>query len=448
MTPPGFASTRQTGASKPRAGGPSHGAVCAAVRIEVARLPVPVAASYHAGAAPIAGAVTDVARTVPLVLAAGRGAKRLEAMNGRIINRTNGGGGGGSVILVTGGAGFIGSNFVLQWLATEGTPVVNLDKLTYAGNLHNLASLEADPRHLFVRGDIGDRTLVARLLDAHRPWAIVNFAAESHVDRSIRGPEDFIQTNVVGTFHLLEEARLYHAGLSGPARAGFRFLHVSTDEVYGSLGAQDPAFTETTPYAPNSPYSASKAASDHLVRAYHHTYGLPALTTNCSNNYGPFQFPEKLIPLMILNALRGQALPVYGDGLNVRDWLYVDDHCTAIRQVLGQGRVGETYNIGGRNEMTNLEVVKTVCALLDEARPLAAGRSYASLIQFVEDRAGHDRRYAIDADKIERELGFRPAESFESGIRRTVAWYLDHPAWIESVTSGEYVKWVAAHYGA
>ncbi len=351
------------------------------------------------------------------------------------------------MILVTGGAGFIGSNFILDWLAAEGTPVVNLDKLTYAGNLNNLASLDGDARHIFVHGDINDRALVGLLLSQHKPRAIVHFAAESHVDRSIQGPEDFIRTNVNGTFHLLEQARAHWQGLEGADKAGFRFLHVSTDEVYGSLGPNDPAFSETTAYAPNSPYSASKAASDHLVRAYYHTYGLPTLTTNCSNNYGPYQFPEKLIPLIILNAVRGKPLPIYGDGLNVRDWLYVGDHCEAIRAVLARGRSGETYNIGGCNEKTNLEVVNTVCAILDDLLPDSPSRPHASLITFVKDRLGHDRRYAIDAGKIGRELGWRPKESFETGIRKTVQWYLDHMAWVEQVASGEYRNWVAAQYG-
>ncbi len=351
------------------------------------------------------------------------------------------------MILVTGGAGFIGSNFVLDWLRQTDEPVLNLDKLTYAGNLENLAALKGDARHVFVQGDIGDRALVERLLQAHRPRAIVNFAAESHVDRSIHGPEDFIQTNVVGTFHLLEETRGYWGRLSEAEQAAFRFLHISTDEVYGSLGPNDPAFTETTPYAPNSPYSASKAASDHLVRAYHHTYGVPTLTTNCSNNYGPYQFPEKLIPLMILNATRGKPLPIYGDGLNVRDWLYVGDHCTAIRAVLARGRVGETYNIGGWNEKPNIEIVQTVCALLDELRPDPAG-PHARLITYVKDRPGHDRRYAIDARKIERELGWRPQETFDSGIRKTVCWYLDNMAWVEHIASGEYRHWLERNYQA
>ncbi|MBI5752548.1 MAG: dTDP-glucose 4,6-dehydratase [Hydrogenophilales bacterium] len=349
------------------------------------------------------------------------------------------------MILITGGAGFIGANFVLDWLAAHDEPVVNLDKLTYAGNLESLASLKDDPRHIFVHGDIGDAALVEGLLKQHQPRAVVNFAAESHVDRSIHGPEDFIQTNVVGTFHLLEAVRAYWGGLPDEQRAAFRFLHVSTDEVYGSLGPNDPAFTETTPFAPNSPYSASKAASDHLVRAYHHTYGLPVLTTNCSNNYGPYQFPEKLIPLIIHNALSGKPLPIYGDGLNVRDWLYVGDHCSAIRAVLAQGRVGETYNIGGCNEMANIDVVKTVCALLDELKP--AAQPYAALITYVKDRAGHDRRYAIDARKIEQELGWVPSETFKSGIRKTVQWYLDHQSWVEHVVSGEYQGWLVENYG-
>jgi dTDP-glucose 4,6-dehydratase len=348
-------------------------------------------------------------------------------------------------ILVTGAAGFIGSNFVLDWMREVGEPVVSLDKLTYAGNLRNLASLERDRRHTFVRGDIGDREAVNGLLVQHRPRAIVHFAAESHVDRSIHGPADFIQTNVVGTFTLLEGVRAHWRGLAGADRDAFRFLHVSTDEVYGSLGPSDPAFAETTPYAPNSPYSASKAGSDHLVRAYHHTYGLPVLTTNCSNNYGPFQFPEKLIPLMVLNALDGKPLPVYGDGSNVRDWLYVGDHCSAIRLVLARGRPGETYNIGGAAECKNLDVVKRVCAILDELRPRGAGR-YESLISFVTDRPGHDWRYAMDTRKIERELGWRPAESFESGLKKTVEWYLANPEWVASIRSGEYRKWLETNY--
>jgi dTDP-glucose 4,6-dehydratase len=348
-------------------------------------------------------------------------------------------------VLVTGGAGFIGSNFVLDWTATRGEPVVNLDKLTYAGNLANLASLDGDARHTFVRGDIGDRALVRDLIDRHRPRAIVHFAAESHVDRSIHGPGDFIQTNVLGTFSLLEEARAYWGGLAGSEKDGFRFLHVSTDEVYGSLGAQDPAFSETTAYAPNSPYSASKAGSDHLVRAYHHTYGLPTLITNCSNNYGPYQFPEKLIPLMIVNALAGKPLPVYGDGQNVRDWLYVGDHCSAVREVLARGRPGEVYNIGGNSEQRNLDVVKTLCATLDSLRQRSSG-SHADLITFVKDRPGHDRRYAIDATKIRTELGWSPTETFDTGLAKTVRWYLDNSAWVQAVQSGEYRNWIARNY--
>ena len=349
------------------------------------------------------------------------------------------------MILVTGGAGFIGANFVHDWLAAGGEPVVNLDKLTYAGNLGNLEGLAEDARHEFVRGDIGDRALVESLLARHRPRAIVNFAAESHVDRSIHGPAEFIATNVVGTFTLLDATRAWWVALPTAEREAFRFLHVSTDEVYGSLGPDDPAFSETTPYAPNSPYSASKAASDHLVRAYHHTYGLPVLTTNCSNNYGPRQFPEKLIPLMIVNALAGKPLPVYGDGQNVRDWLYVGDHCAAIRTVLAGGRPGETYNVGGNAEMKNLDVVHTLCAILAELVP---GRDYAALITYVRDRPGHDRRYAIDARKIRRELGWSPAETFASGMRRTVQWYLDHARWLQDVTSKEYQKWISLNYRA
>ena len=350
------------------------------------------------------------------------------------------------MILVTGGAGFIGSNFVQDWLSTTGEPVLNLDKLTYAGNLSNLASLREDTRHVFVRADIGDSSTVLALMQSHRPRAIVHFAAESHVDRSIHGPAEFIRTNVDGTFLLLEAARAYWQDLLGDERARFRFLHVSTDEVYGSLGAEDPAFRETNQYLPNSPYAASKAASDHLVRAYHHTYGLPVLTTNCSNNYGPYQFPEKLIPLMIQNALSGKNLPVYGDGLNVRDWLYVADHCTAIREVLARGRIGETYNIGGRAERSNLEVVRTLCALLDELHPGSPVTPHERLITFVRDRPGHDRRYAMDCSKLEGELGWRPRETFESGIRRTVSWYLDHADWVQNVVSGEYEKWVRLQY--
>jgi dTDP-glucose 4,6-dehydratase len=353
-----------------------------------------------------------------------------------------------TVILVTGAAGFIGSNFVLEWLRATGEPVVSLDALTYAGNLENLSSLEGDARHHFVRGDITDRALVDSLLATHRPRAIVHFAAESHVDRSIHGPEAFLRTNIHGSFVLLEAARHFWTSLRADApeaHAAFRFLHVSTDEVYGSLGADDPAFTETHPYEPNSPYSASKAASDHLVRAWHHTYGLPVLTTNCSNNYGPLQFPEKLIPLVITRALRGEPLPVYGDGTNVRDWLYVTDHCEAIRMVLERGRLGETYNIGGWNEKSNIEIVRTVCGLLDEMQPDLAGPR-ERLITFVTDRPGHDRRYAIDARKIADEIGWRPAETFETGIRRTVRWYLDHAGWVEGVLSGRYQDWVQSHY--
>ena len=352
------------------------------------------------------------------------------------------------MILVTGGAGFIGANFVLDWLARNDEAVVNLDKLTYAGNRENLAAVMDDPRHMFVQGDIGDGDLVSRLLAQHRPRAIIHFAAESHVDRSIHGAEAFIQTNVVGTFRLLEAARTYWVGLDAAEQAAFRFLHVSTDEVYGSLAPDEPAFAETRRYEPNSPYSASKAASDHLVRAWHHTYGLPVLTTNCSNNYGPYHFPEKLIPLMIVNALAGKPLPVYGDGMQVRDWLYVKDHCSAIRRVLAAGRPGETYNVGGWNEKPNIDIVRTVCALLDELRPRADGQPYAQQITYVKDRPGHDRRYAIDARKIERELGWKPQETFETGIRKTVRWYLDHPDWVAQVQSGAYRDWVATHYGA
>jgi dTDP-glucose 4,6-dehydratase len=350
-------------------------------------------------------------------------------------------------ILVTGGAGFIGSNFVLGWLAREGAGAVNVDKFTYAGNAENLASVSDHPRHVLVRADIGDQAAMEHLLAEHRPSAIVHFAAESHVDRSIHGPAAFVETNVVGTFRLLEAARAYWTGLAGAARDAFRFLHVSTDEVYGSLAESDAPFSETTPYEPNSPYSASKAGSDHLVRAYHHTYGLPTLTTNCSNNYGPFQFPEKLIPLMLSNALAGKKLPVYGDGRNVRDWLYVIDHCVAIETVLDHGVPGETYNIGGWNEKTNLDVVHTLCAHLDALRPKAAG-TYRDQIEFVKDRLGHDRRYAIDATKIERELGWRPAETFETGLAKTVRWYLDHPDWVARVQSGDYRDWIRANYGA
>ena len=350
------------------------------------------------------------------------------------------------MILVTGGAGFIGGNFVLDWLATSDEPVVNLDALTYAGNLETLASLAGDDRHVFCQGDICDRALVDELLRTYRPRAIVHFAAESHVDRSIHGPGEFVRTNVEGTFTLLEAARAYWGTLEGDEKAAFRFHHVSTDEVYGSLGPDDAPFTETHPYEPNSPYSASKAASDHLVRAWYHTYGMPVVTTNCSNNYGPYHFPEKLIPLMIVNALAGKPLPVYGDGKNVRDWLYVKDHCAAIRVVLQKGRLGETYNIGGWNEKPNIDIVHIVCALLDELRPDAAG-SYSRLITYVKDRPGHDRRYAIDARKIERELGWRPAETFETGIRKTVEWYLANPEWVANVQSGSYRDWVAANYG-
>jgi dTDP-glucose 4,6-dehydratase len=350
-------------------------------------------------------------------------------------------------ILVTGGAGFIGSNFVLDWIATTGGTVVNLDALTYAGNRENLRALDGDARHIFVHGDIGDFDRVAKLLAEHRPVAIVNFAAESHVDRSIHGPEDFIQTNIVGTFRLLEATRAYWSGLPEQGKSAFRFLHVSTDEVYGSLGKDDAPFAETHRYEPNSPYSASKAASDHLVRAYHHTYGLPVLTTNCSNNYGPYHFPEKLIPLMIVNALAGKPLPVYGDGMQIRDWLYVKDHCSAIREVLARGRVGETYNIGGWNEMPNIEIVRTVCALLDELRPRPDGKPYQEQIAYVKDRPGHDRRYAIDARKIERELGWKPAETFATGIRKTVQWYLDNPDWVAHVQSGSYRDWIGKQYG-
>ena len=350
------------------------------------------------------------------------------------------------MILVTGGAGFIGSNFVLDWLARDGDTVINVDKLTYAGNLNNLLAVRQDARHIFIKGDICDTVQIAQLLATHKPRAIVHFAAESHVDRSILGPGAFVTTNVNGTFSLLEAARAYWSGLSGAAQAAFRFLHVSTDEVYGSLGPQDAPFSETTAYAPNSPYSASKAAADHLVRAYHHTYGLPTLTTNCSNNYGPYHFPEKLIPLMITNALAGKPLPVYGDGQQVRDWLYVGDHCTAIRRVLEDGTPGETYNIGGWNEKTNLDVVKTLCVILDRLAPKADAGSYFEQIAYVKDRPGHDRRYAIDARKIERELGWKPAETFDSGIAKTVQWYLDHQDWVRDVQSGDYLKWLQQNY--
>ena len=349
-------------------------------------------------------------------------------------------------ILVTGGAGFIGANFVLDWLAQSDETLINLDKLTYAGNLQNLSSLDGDSRHVFVHGDIGDSALLAKLLAEHHPRAIVNFAAESHVDRSIHGPEDFIDTNIVGTFRMLETVRAHWGALPGEAQQAFRFLHVSTDEVYGSLGTGEPAFSETHQYQPNSPYSASKAASDHLVRAYHHTYGLPVLTTNCSNNYGPYHFPEKLIPLMIVNALAGKALPVYGDGQQIRDWLYVTDHCSAIRRVLQAGRLGETYNIGGWNEKPNIEIVHSVCSLLDELRPRSDGKPYSEQISYVTDRPGHDRRYAIDARKLERELGWKPAETFDSGIRKTVQWYLQHQDWVNNVLSGAYRDWVEKNY--
>ncbi len=350
------------------------------------------------------------------------------------------------MILVTGGAGFIGANFVLDWLAQSDEAVINLDVLSYAGNRENLASLAGDQRHVFAQGDIGDSTLVASLLARYSPRAIINFAAESHVDRSIHGPEDFIQTNIVGTFRLLESVRAYWNGLQDDAKQNFRFLHVSTDEVYGSLAKNEPAFSETHRYEPNSPYSASKAASDHLVRAYHHTYGLPVLTTNCSNNYGPYHFPEKLIPLMIVNALAGKSLPVYGDGQQIRDWLYVKDHCSAIRRVLEAGKVGEVYNIGGWNEKPNIDIVHTVCALLDELRSRGDDKSYCEQITYVTDRPGHDRRYAIDAGKIERELGWKPAETFETGIRKTVQWYLENQDWVANVQSGAYREWVEKNY--
>lgn len=350
-------------------------------------------------------------------------------------------------VFVTGGAGFIGSNFVLDWLRQDDESVINLDKLTYAGDLANLAALQADERHKFVRGDIGDTALVSGLLAEHKPRAVINLAAESHVDRSIHGPGEFIQTNVVGTFRLLESVRAYWNGLDGDAKASFRFLHVSTDEVYGSLAKDAAAFSETDRYEPNSPYAASKAASDHLVRAYHHTYRLPVLTTNSSNNYGPYHFPEKLIPLVIHNALAGKPLPIYGDGQQIRDWLYVKDHCSAIRRVLEAGKQGETYNVGGWNEKTNLEVVHTVCVVLDELRPRSDGQSYKIQITFVQDRPGHDRRYAINASKIERELGWKPTVTFETGIRETVQWYLDNPRWVANVTSGVYRDWISHQYG-
>jgi dTDP-glucose 4,6-dehydratase len=349
-------------------------------------------------------------------------------------------------VMVTGGAGFIGANFVLDWLAQSDETILNLDKLTYAGNLSNLAPLTGDARHVFVHGDMGDRALVARLLAEHQPRAVLNFAAESHVDRSIHGPREFIQTNIVGTFNLLESVREHWTALPDAERTAFRFLHVSTDEVYGSLSPSDAAFTENSPYEPNSPYSASKAASDHLVRAWHHTYGFPVLTTNCSNNYGPLHFPEKLIPLLIVNALAGKPLPVYGDGQQIRDWLYVKDHCSALRAVLAAGRLGETYNVGGWNEKPNIDIVHTVCSLLDELRPRSDSASYSQQITFVTDRPGHDRRYAIDARKIERELGWKPAQTFESGIRKTVQWYLDNPQWVTDVQNGTYRAWLSKQY--
>jgi len=350
------------------------------------------------------------------------------------------------MIFVTGGAGFIGSNFILDWLENEGESVVNLDKLTYAGNIENLSSLENDSRHIFVKGDVGDSSLVDRLLGEHRPRAVLNFAAESHVDRSIHGPEDFIQTNIVGTFRLLEATRNYWSDLQGLEKENFRFLHVSTDEIYGSLDVDDPPFKEVNRFEPNSPYSASKAASDHLVRAWHHTYGLPVLTTNCSNNYGPFHFPEKLIPLTIINLLEGRKVPIYGDGSQVRDWLYVKDHCSAIRRILDLGTAGETYNIGGCNEQSNIYVVKTICKLLDQLQPKIDGTSYVNQIHHVTDRPGHDRRYAIDASKIQKELGWRPAESFETGIRKTLDWYLNNRAWVAKIKSGEYRDWISKQY--
>ena len=351
------------------------------------------------------------------------------------------------MILVTGGAGFIGGNFVLDWLANPNAEgIINLDKLTYAGNLATLEPLINNSLHIFVHGDIGDKELVARLLREHNPRAIVNFAAESHVDRSIHGPAEFVTTNIVGTFNLLESAREYLSGLDESAKKAFRFHHVSTDEVYGSLSPSDPAFIEANPYEPNSPYSASKAASDHLVRAWFHTYDFPVITTNCSNNYGPYHFPEKLIPLVILNAMNGKPLPIYGDGQQIRDWLYVGDHCSAIREVLAKGKLGETYNIGGWNEKANIDVVKTICGILDELKPRADGKSYVEQITYVKDRTGHDRRYAIDASKVERELGWRPAETFDTGIRKTVQWYLDNPAWVEGVVSGSYRDWLQKQY--
>ena len=352
-----------------------------------------------------------------------------------------------NAILVTGGAGFIGSNFILQRMESDSAAIVNLDKLTYAGNLRNLEAISHERRYEFVHGDIADRGLVRNLLDRRKPRAIVHFAAESHVDRSIRGPDDFIRTNIDGTFALLEEVRAYWGSLGEHERNDFRFLHVSTDEVFGSLRPEDPAFSENTPYAPNSPYAASKAASDHLVRAYHHTYGLPVLTTNCSNNYGRFQFPEKLIPLMVLNARNGNPLPVYGDGQNVRDWLYVDDHCEAIATVIARGRVGETYNIGGWNEKRNIEIVELICDIVDDMTT-RRGTARRELITFVKDRPGHDRRYAMDASKIERELDWRPRETFESGIRKTVRWYLENEDWVRDVTSGSYRQWIETHYSS
>ena len=351
------------------------------------------------------------------------------------------------MILVTGGAGFIGSNFVIDWLATSGERVVNLDKLTYAGNVRNLDCLTGNPRHTFVRGDIADRSLVEGILSEHKVRAVVHFAAESHVDRSIHGPGDFVDTNIVGTFRLLEATRAYWSALPPTEKEAFRFLHVSTDEVFGTLSASDPPFAETNQYRPNSPYAASKAASDHLVRGHHHTYGLPVLTTNCSNNYGPWQFPEKLIPLIIANALAGKPLPIYGDGMQIRDWLYVGDHCSAIRRVLDAGRLGEIYCVGGSSEKPNIEVVKTLCEILDKERPRSDGTSYTSLITYVKDRPGHDRRYAIDARKISAELGWKPAETFETGLQKTVRWYLDHQDWVADVTSGGYRDWIAKHYG-
>ncbi|MBL4567403.1 MAG: dTDP-glucose 4,6-dehydratase [Porticoccus sp.] len=350
------------------------------------------------------------------------------------------------MIFVTGGAGFIGANFVMDWLRQNDEHIVNIDTLTYAGNLESLSSLQGDTRHIFVKGDIGDTTLISKLLEKHQPRAVLNFAAESHVDRSIHGPEAFVQTNVVGTFHLLESVRTYWGKLKEGSKTNFRFLHVSTDEVYGSLTKDEPAFSETHRYEPNSPYSASKAASDHLVRSYHHTYGLPVLTTNCSNNYGPYHFPEKLIPLVIVNALAGKILPIYGDGQQIRDWLFVTDHCSAIRRVLEAGTLGETYNVGGWNEKANLDIVHTVCALLDELRPQQDGNKYCKQIAFVADRPGHDQRYAIDAQKIERELGWKPAETFETGIRKTVQWYLDNQEWVTNVQSGAYREWVEKNY--